>query len=212
MLEDLMEELKEGVDLSSYSIIAEGVEKGRLKDQFYLPIYLVKGEEKERLLYMSIYLGKRPYYKGWVELFGINDELDLGGDEVSYFGSDIEDDLISLISQHSSAGEKLFIEYQRDRETLSGSNRGIPEPLTRLGYLLFVNGYTWFKDWYFAEGFNEGGQKLQGEKPIDEESEERHIQDIVDDVQKFLNRSEDMDKVEKNAVERGKELLEEVDI
>jgi len=206
-----MEELKEGVDLSSYSIIAEGVEKGRLKDQFYLPIYLVKGEEMERLLYMSIYLGKRPYYKGWVELFSINDELDLGGDEVSYFGSDIEDDLISLISQHSSAGEKLFVEYQRDRETLSGSNRGIPEPLTRLGHLLFENGYTWFKDWYFAEGFNEGGQKLQGEKPIDEESEESHLRDIVDDVRKFLDSSEETDKVEKNAVERGKELLEEVD-
>ncbi|MFO7791394.1 MAG: DUF1122 family protein [Candidatus Saliniplasma sp.] len=210
MLEDLIKELKEGVDLDIYSVVTEDVDKGRLKDQFYLPIYLVKGEHKRKLLYMSVYLGNKPYYKGWVELFGINNELTFKGDKISYFGSNIENNLISLISQHSSAGEKLFIEYQRDEETLSASNRGIPEPLTRLGHLLFQNGYTWFKDWYFAEGFNEGGQKLQGEKPIDDESREMHLQDIVDDAQKFLNRSEGIDKVEKNAVERGKKLLEEV--
>ncbi|MFW5898360.1 MAG: DUF1122 family protein [Candidatus Saliniplasma sp.] len=212
MLEDLIKELKEGIDLDSFSVITEDVEKGRLKDQFYLPIYLVKGGEKKRLLYMSVYLGNPPHYRGWIELFGINDELTFNGDKISYFDSNLERELISLISSHSRAGEKLFIEYQQDEETLSASNRGIPEPLTRLGHLLFQNGYTWFKDWYFAEGFNEGGQKLQGEKPIDGKNRQRHFREIVKDVKRFLsNRSEEMDKVEENAVERARELIAEVD-
>ncbi|MHA1209321.1 MAG: DUF1122 family protein [Candidatus Freyarchaeota archaeon] len=46
-----------------------------------------------------------------------------------------------------------------------------------LGYKLFQLGFTWFKDWYFAEGFWEGGVKLQGEK-TNEQNRNRQLEKI----------------------------------
>lgn len=45
-------------------------------------------------------------------------------------------------------------------------NGECPEVITHLGFLLFNNGCTWFKEWFLPEGGFEGGQKLQGEKPV----------------------------------------------
>ena len=45
---------------------------------------------------------------------------------------------------------------------------GFPPALTRQGYRLLEYGFTWSKDWYFSEGGHEGGQKIQGEKPLHE--------------------------------------------
>jgi hypothetical protein len=71
-------------------------------------------------------------------------------------------------------------------------------------------GFTWFKDWYFPEGGNEGGQKLQGEKPLDKKSRERHLMRIHDEVMFFLSGIEKYDKDERyviRAKNKGETIL-----
>ncbi|MFW6040310.1 MAG: DUF1122 family protein [Thermoplasmatota archaeon] len=213
MLKNLIDDLKEGKKINRYILKAKNEEEGRLKGQHYLPIHLLREKKNKRLLYMSIYLGNEPYYRGWVELFGINHQLFFEGNKINYFGSDIEGKLIRMISSHSIGGEKIFIEYQGDNKTISDLSMAFPEPVSRLGYLLFQNGYTWFKDWYFAEGYNEGGQKLQGEKPLDEGYRKKHIKDIKDRVEEFIsiNKGIGEDNQElKRAILRGKKILDDV--
>jgi hypothetical protein len=52
--------------------------------------------------------------------------------------------------------------------------------------MLLENGFTWFKNWYFAEGFMEGSPKIQGEKPLDENHRMRLLQEVCGEVEDFL--------------------------
>ena len=61
----------------------------------------------------------------------------------------------------------------------------VPPHLTRLGYLLLKNGFTWLKDWYFPEGFREGAPKLQGEKSLNKDVFMRHLVDICESTRKY---------------------------
>jgi hypothetical protein len=67
----------------------------------------------------------------------------------------------------------------------------VPPVLTRLGYRLFLLGFTWFKDWYFSSRGHEGGQKLQGEKPLDDSARRRHLDRIKSEAELFLQSTHD---------------------
>lgn len=64
-------------------------------------------------------------------------------------------------------GGHLTMEYEKSlwRDSQKGLLAGIPPLATPLGALLFdVGSGDSFKDWYFPEGGQEGGRKLQGNK------------------------------------------------
>lgn len=65
---------------------------------------------------------------------------------------------------------------------------GLPTVTTRLGFELFKRDFTWFKDWYFPEGFREGSEKLQAEKPIDEEHRLFHLENIEKELEELMSR------------------------
>lgn len=90
-----------------------------------------------------------------------------------------------------------------------GLQSGFPPATTRLGFKLFENGFTWFKDWYFPEGFMEGGQKLQGEKTSDMESKNRQLIQILKEIKSFLEKTHLSREHhhERNALERAKKIL-----
>jgi hypothetical protein len=92
-----------------------------------------------------------------------------------------------LLSSFLRSGEKIFIGYDTDQETSYGLTYGFPVAATRLGFVLFQHGFTWFKDWYFPEGGLEGGQKLQGEKPLNLKSKHQHLHQIKKELSTFLN-------------------------
>lgn len=88
----------------------------------------------------------------------------------------------------------------------------MPPPVSRLGYKLFKLGFTWFKDWYFAEGFWEGRQKLQGEKPNDE-SRIRQFKQIYIEVEAFLEKEQSLGEHEwyaVRAVVRAKNIINQL--
>jgi hypothetical protein len=65
---------------------------------------------------------------------------------------------------------------------------GVPPHLTRLGFILLENGFTWFKDWYYPEGFMGGNPKLQAEKPINDEVKQKHLENLCIETTLFIDK------------------------
>lgn len=65
---------------------------------------------------------------------------------------------------------------------------GVPPHATPLGYLLWKSGARWFKDWYFPEGWMEGGEKLQGNKPLNEEYYRKRTRERALELTEFLTK------------------------
>lgn len=124
------------------------VEKGRFVEEENIAL----GKEGKRLLFMKVFYGRRPYWKEWVELFHIERE---------FFGSAHEELLYRIISRYF---RRVFVEYYEDLQTLQELRRGKEPQETRLGSMLKSLGYRYFRDWYYPEGWMEGGYKLQAEK------------------------------------------------
>lgn len=177
-----------------------------------LDIFVKKEELESRLLHIKVFYSRKPYYKPWVEFFSINAQINLEGKIINYFDSIFEYELLSLFSNFLNKGGKIFIEYYNDEETRKQLERWFPIPVTRLGYNLFKLGFTWFKDWYFPESFMEGGQKLQAEKPLNNEEKERQIMQIKNDVREFIEKLRSLNKHElyiANSIKRARSILNE---
>ncbi|MBS3781481.1 MAG: DUF1122 family protein [Candidatus Thermoplasmatota archaeon] len=207
MFDELLVELKKGIHVTEYRIKGRNLEDGRIRGQKYLDLHLSKAGVNKRLMRVSIYRGREPYYKPWVEMFGIRRPLLFGDEKLEYFGSRLEDGLLDIFTDRMDKGSRIFVEYQNDDETRDELSSGVPETCTRLGFKLFKRDFTWFKDWYFSEGFHEGNQKLQAEKPIDEEHEENHHQRIKEEIDSFLNSDFEENKYYRKAEERAKYII-----
>jgi len=212
MYEKLIDQVKAGIERTDFTLRGKNFEEGRIKNQIYLDLYLKIKDEEKRLMRVSIYKGKAPYYDPWVEMFSIKDFLIFDGERFDYFDSKIEDELLDFFTSQMDHGSRIFIEYQHDKKTMRELSSGVPEPCTRLGYKLFKRGFTWFKDWYFSEGFHEGNQKLQGEKPIDEEHRKNQIDHIEKEVKDFLEKIRDPKgkDIDKDAYKKGEKILKNI--
>ncbi|MFN3471073.1 MAG: DUF1122 family protein [Aquificaceae bacterium] len=140
-----MEDFKE--ELSQYFYLYK-VEVGRFIEEEN--ITLVKDGKK--IMYIKAFYGRKPYWKEWVELFHI---------DPTFFGSYLEDKLYEIISKYF---RRVFVEYYEDKITLKELKWGKPPEETRLGSKLKALGYSYFRDWYYPEGWMEGGYKLQAER------------------------------------------------
>jgi hypothetical protein len=213
MLEEAVKKIVEGIRVQDCLIYAKEVSKGRFRDEVNLDIFLKKEDKETHLLYIKVFYGRSPLYLLWVEFFGINENVKIGEEVIQYFDSSFEDRILQFFSEHLGPGDKIFIEYYNDRETANALIHDVPPPLTRLGYKLFNLGFSWFKDWYFPEGYNEGGQKLQGEKPFDDEARRRHLRYIYDTADDFIKKAANYPKdgsYISNALSRAKEILNKI--
>lgn len=209
-MQKVIESLEKGLLTGDFTIFAKRVSRGRFPEEINLEINIKRGQSETYLMQVKIFKGLRPSYKPWAELFGIKAVVDLAGKSFPYFGSNVEEHLLSLFSDPIEPGGKIFVEYYRDDETARGLNSGFPPPVTRLGYKLFERSFTWFKDWYFPEGFREGGQKLQGEKPLDARARKRQLDTIRMETQTFIKKQTETDRLEdyeSRALERAKKVL-----
>jgi len=141
-------------------------------------VYIGRGSSYDRLLVISFFSGRPPFYKRYIELFSIKPLIIFGETRYVFLGSLEEENFIKCLSSILGPGESIFVEYMYDAETLKTLELDTPPHLTRLGYILFMNGFTWFKNWYFPEGFREGLPKLQAEKPLNEWIANKHLEEI----------------------------------
>jgi len=212
MLGRAKREVVKGLAVEGFTIYAKGVQKGRFEEEADLDIYVKKGKEEEHLLFVKVFEGRKPVYRAWVEVFGITEYVKLGGQVIHYFDSALEDRLLRLFSDALGPGEKIYVEYYNDEETRKQLELGVPLPATRLGYKLFSLGLTWFKDWYFPEGFMEGGQKLQAEKPLDDRARRRQLSTIRERLEVFVGGAE-TSGVQKSytvALKRAESILQDL--
>jgi len=171
----------------------------RIRD---IKTYVICVDDGTEILFLSMFSG-REYYKPWFEVFNVI--------KPNYFYNTLfETDLLQLFYNNLPPGGRVFIEYVRDDETRTQLNRGYPIISTRLGFLMFKTGFTWFKDWYFAEGFMEGNPKLQGEKHFNKEQYLRDLEFWNKNLIQFINEIRVFDEYSLNALKYAEMALKTI--
>jgi hypothetical protein len=82
-----------------------------------------------------------------------------------------------------------MVGYRAD-DTERALRRRVPPAATPLGLAILRAGCRWFKDWYFPEGGHEGGTKLQGTLPLDEQPRSQAEEELAAELRAFLDRGD----------------------
>ncbi|MGM0451558.1 MAG: DUF1122 family protein [Thermodesulfobacteriota bacterium] len=207
----VFDQLADGIDTADGRIFADSIQRGRFQEERNMTLYFQIGDRKCRLMQATIFFGRSAIFKPWAELYNIENRLLIDNKTFIFPDSDLEYGVIELLLPVIAPGGKIFVEYENDPETRKALEIGVPAAASRMGYILFQNGATWFKDWYFSEGYMEGGRKLQGEKAIKPQVKNRHMENIVHQLQNFLQtRPESQRESEaiNRAIKRAKTVLD----
>jgi hypothetical protein len=183
--------------IGRFSIHLGELSKGRAKGENRFDLYLrgEDGEIMEQPAASGLYFrGMGRYYRPWIE-FSYSNSFTRDGEEIALTLEEEEALFISLCST-IPAGSHIMVKYRQHRMTAQGLLFGIPPAATPIGYLMYVGGCRWYKDWYFAEGFMEGEEKLQATKPLDEEREREKADAIREELRRYLELEPDPSKPE----------------
>lgn len=126
----------------------------------------------ERPLGKCNYFTGRGYYPPWIEV-----DYDPWPREQG-----LEVELFKLIYDLLPDNGRFFVTYYRDNNTFNAIMKGFSVADTELGRSLLRAGFTWFKNWYFPEGGNEGGMKIQANKTLDQETRRRQLSELLAEV------------------------------
>jgi hypothetical protein len=214
LFDSLIDIFGTGIYTKDYTILRRDIENGRTSAEKRTTLFIKHNSREIDVLDIVLFSGFSPRLYPWIE---ISYPYDLGlfkkTVNTSYVNSSIEEIIISLCCKHLPPAGKLFVSYDSDDETRKALMMSIPPILSRLGYLLFLQGCTWFKDWYFPEGGLEGCQKLQGEKPLSNTHRNRQLDQQKKHILSYLNvyRSQPSHLlIETDATNRANHLLETV--
>jgi len=124
--------------------------------------------------------------QNWAEIFDIDPPagLDLAGEWEPGLAP-----YLRPLAEAVPIGGHLMIEYEKPlfRTTQVGLLGGVPPIATPLGKLLHdIGSGDSFKDWYFPEGGQEGGRKLQGNKAYTAAQAEEMARQRVKELTAFL--------------------------
>lgn len=152
----------------------------------------------KRVALLLVFCGIKPYYRPWIEVYSIEARPEL--DCCSAFAcSSLENNLIYMPAHILNPGEPFYIDYTWDEESMLLLGRRVPPAASRLGYKMLRAGFTWIKHWYYPEGFMEGGEKLQGEKPLSLQHKVTHLRETLRELEYFISlwRNTDYDIMKK---------------
>lgn len=199
--------------LEDYILILDEVNEGRFEDEVDFTLYLDDGTSRSSHLFAKgKYFAGRTHYQPWVEISYKNTvsfDHDSNSHTMSVRESEIEYPLYQTFSDLLPPGSHMMVGYATHQPTRTGLEHQVPPPATPIGYLLWNTGFTWFKDWYIAEGFTEGQVKLQGNKPLDQDAYKRHLNNTREAIQSFLTENASMSSsIFEQAEKRAKKLLE----
>jgi hypothetical protein len=93
--------------------------------------------------------------------------------------------VIPAVVEAVGPGGSIMCAYERD-ETERALRRKVPPAATLLGLALLRAGCRWFKDWYYPEGGREGGTKLQGTLPLDDDRRRESERRLKSELEAFL--------------------------
>ncbi|ABP49908.1 MULTISPECIES: DUF1122 family protein [Pyrobaculum] len=136
---------------NSFAPLTAVFKRGRFKEELNAELFL----GSDLLCCVKLFLGRPPYYTPWAEVFHFNP---------AYLETEWERHVYCVLSRYMEPGDVLYAEYVEDRETFAALQRGAAPGETRLGKLLEQCGFKVVRDWYYPEGWLEGGMKLQAVK------------------------------------------------
>ena len=194
MVEKIIRLFKQGFRIGEYNVFGVELKHRRFVEERNLRVYIEFNNERRKIFDMTVFLGRKPYYRPWIEIHNINNEIKLSGREETFHESEIEGTILEKIAELIGGDTSLFIEYTEDKETSKELFQGVPVYATRLGFKLFKLGFTWMKNWYYPEGGYEGGMKIQAEKPINDNQKKRNLRDIEKDIKSYLEQNKKVDK------------------
>jgi len=154
--------------------------------------------------------GRGESYKPWIEIYYNNIVKFKSSKIVDLSKKGLDEKLFKHLSDILPVGAHIMVVYLNHEETRKGLERDVPAPATPIGYLLWKSGCTWFKDWYFAEGFREGNVKLQGNKPLNEEDRRKNLLEIRKELTDFLKKERRREKLFLDARKRAKGALKDI--
>ena len=96
-------------------------------------------------------------------------------------------DILPAVAEELGPGASLMIAYEGD-DTERALRRRVPAAATPLGLAMLAAGCRWFKDWYYPEGGREGGTKLQGTLPLDDQRRAQAEAALIKELEAFLAR------------------------
>jgi hypothetical protein len=161
-------------------------------------------------------VGGKEGVKPWMDI-EYREELQFPEPEEKFFTivlSQNEQDM--LLFKHLSGlippGGHLMTSYEGDQkihlETIKSLSISIPPAATPLGYLTFMAGFQYIKDWYLAEGGFEGPRKLWGEKAPDKAWTKNFYEKTAQQMIDYLQRKPtSFPELEESARNRAREVL-----
>jgi hypothetical protein len=165
----------QGRQVGAHTLQVTAVQPGAFAGVFSFSLQV-----QERMVVSGLFYEGSRYIKPWLEL----EYSPTSGDERDPEG----DALFQLLAELIPPGGHISVAYLEHKITARALISGVPAPATPIGYLLWRCGCRWYKDWYFAEGWKEGGIKLQGEKPLTEERARKNTARIVAELTEFLKQ------------------------
>ncbi|HDS45321.1 MAG TPA: DUF1122 domain-containing protein [Methanomicrobia archaeon] len=159
---------------------AHTLQVGAVQPGAFASVYSFRLQIQEHTIVSGLFYEGSRHIKPWLEL----EYMPRSGDERDPDG----EALFQLLAELIPPGGHLSVAYLEHKITARALISGVPAPATPIGYLLWRCGCRWYKDWYFAEGWKEGGIKLQGEKPLTEERARKNTVKIVTELTAYLNK------------------------
>ncbi|HEV3474282.1 MAG TPA: DUF1122 family protein [Actinomycetota bacterium] len=93
--------------------------------------------------------------------------------------------VLAEVARAVGPGGSVMVAYEGD-DTERALRRKVPPQATPLGLDMLRAGCRWFKDWYYPEGGREGGTKLQGTLPLDDDRRRRAERDLSEELDAFI--------------------------
>jgi len=186
---------------------------GRYAEAINFELFLVdqKGESCDNPVVWGTFFGGRgEVYKSWVEVYFREEVAFKSSGTLKLAEAGVNEALFGALGELIPPGGHIMVVYLNHEETRKGLERGVPAPATPIGYLLWKSGCTWFKDWYFAEGFREGDVKLQGDKPLDEKNRRKDLLEIHEELTKFLKKGGKKEELFLKARKRAEDILKHI--
>jgi hypothetical protein len=163
-------------------------------------------------------VGGKDGIKPWMDLEYSEDLIFSGSKDatntLTLSSSDLDKKLFKYLGDAIPPGGHLMVSYEGDQkihgDTIKSLSIGIPPSATPLGYLIFLAGFQYVKDWYLAEGGFEGPRKLWGEKAPDQVWLQDYNEKTAQQIGKFLKEKAILTHKElgESARQRAKDIIE----
>jgi hypothetical protein len=202
-----------GKRLNAYILDVDNISPGRFVEEINFELYLktVDGETSENPTVKGKYFsGRGEFYKPWLEIYYDKRVMFESSKIVDLSKEGLDAKMFQHLSDLLPPSSHIMVAYLSHEETRRGLERGVPVPATPLGYLLWKSGCTWFKDWYFAEGFWEGDIKLQGNKPLNDENQREDLLELGRELTEFLMKEKRAERLFVDARKRAEGVLKDI--